>query len=383
MRCHSGATLVTLLVMLRSVRLVVGWIPGHPALRTQQRTNGIQLQRQQPSCRVPLVTITRTASIAASQRWMSNSPLEIDEEGRTIRKRSRRAPNPSEWDDFDPMNAPHQQSQERGNRGGGERSRNSGGGAWDDFDAEGSFYDAPPQRSGRDGDGGDRRRSNPGQRSGGRKYDRYSSSSSSSIYDNNNRSNRNSSRNNSNNYQKDYGSGPKRHQRGGPNSKSNGYKNKEKDPDIRKTNMKALEGAGFVHLYGLASVLNALHANKRDFTKPEDIIDMDLLDTESYEHEMMQRERKPEAQFSPWLFVQEKTGAKGGRSYDKAMAAEDVAKLAKERGIPTAFVDKGVLNTLCGSRPHQVCAPNDRTPSSSLWSSFLLFAGHTNAFHPD
>ena len=105
--------------------------------------------------------------------------------------------------------------------------------------------------------------------------------------------------------------------------------------------MKALEGAGFVHLYGLASVLNALHANKRDFTKPEDIIDMDLLDTESYEHEMMQRERKPEAQFSPWLFVQEKTGAKGGRSYDKAMAAEDVAKLAKERGVPTAFVDKG------------------------------------------
>jgi len=117
--------------------------------------------------------------------------------------------------------------------------------------------------------------------------------------------------------------------------------------------MKALEGAGFVHLYGLASVLNALQANRRDFSRPEDMIDLDQLTPDDLAHEMKQRERKPEAQFSPWLFVQEKTGAKGSRSASKTNAAEAVACLAEQRGIPTAYVDKGVLNTLSGNRPHQ------------------------------
>ena len=116
--------------------------------------------------------------------------------------------------------------------------------------------------------------------------------------------------------------------------------------------MKALEGAGFVHLYGLSSVLNALQANRRDFTRPEDLIDLDELHGEELEHEVRQRERKPEAQFSPWLFVQEQKG-KRGRSFDKAAQAEQAEALSELRGIPVVYVDKGVLNTLSGNRPHQ------------------------------
>jgi 21S rRNA (GM2251-2'-O)-methyltransferase len=114
-----------------------------------------------------------------------------------------------------------------------------------------------------------------------------------------------------------------------------------------------LEGAGFCHLYGLASVLNALQANRRDFTKLEDIIDLSLLEGQDLQHEMMQRDRKPEAQFAPWLFVQEQKGPQRGRSTDKAVQAERVLELAQERGIQVATVDKGVLNTLSGNRPHQ------------------------------
>ena len=68
-------------------------------------------------------------------------------------------------------------------------------------------------------------------------------------------------------------------------------------------------------------------------------------------HELAQRERKPEAQYSPWLFVQNQFASK--RTADKAKAAELVVELAKERGIPIHTVDKGVLNTLSGDRPHQ------------------------------
>jgi len=135
-------------------------------------------------------------------------------------------------------------------------------------------------------------------------------------------------------------------------------KKRNKEDQERKINMKALERAGFVHLYGIASVRNALMANRRDFTRPEDRIDMDLLEGEDYEHESRQRQRKPEAQFSPWLFVQERGQHRGsgGRSAEKSMQVEEVLKLAEERGIPVASVDKGVLNTLSGNRPHQgVC----------------------------
>lgn len=117
--------------------------------------------------------------------------------------------------------------------------------------------------------------------------------------------------------------------------------------------MKALEGAGFVHLYGLASCVNALQANRRDFSRPEDFINLEDLEGEDLKHEKEQRERKPEAQYSPHLFVQESSGRRQTRSYDKAQSAERLEELAQERNIPIARVDKGVLNTLSGNRPHQ------------------------------
>ena len=122
-----------------------------------------------------------------------------------------------------------------------------------------------------------------------------------------------------------------------------------------KTNLNALEKAGFVHLYGLAPVINALTAKKRNLVSPDTYIDLDLLEGEDLEHEKRQRDRKPEAQFSPCLFVQEnmKFGA-GGKIGDKAVTAKEVEQLASENNVPVAYVDKGVLNTLCGSRPHQV-----------------------------
>jgi 21S rRNA (GM2251-2'-O)-methyltransferase len=136
--------------------------------------------------------------------------------------------------------------------------------------------------------------------------------------------------------------------------------------------MKALEGAGFVHLYGLASCVNALQADRRDFTRPEDLIDISTLEGEDLEHELQQRDRKPEAQFTPWLFVQTQDSYKDNsrRSKEKALAAEQVEAMAKERGIPMAQVDKGVLNTLSGNRPHQGyvlrCGKLDFDPISSL-----------------
>lgn len=116
-----------------------------------------------------------------------------------------------------------------------------------------------------------------------------------------------------------------------------------------KINMKALELAGFVHLYGLAPIVNALTVGRRDMTNSVSYVDMDQLDGEDLEHEKRQRERKPEAQFSPFLFIQEGQQKKG----DKANMAEEVERLAREREVPVAYVDKGVLNTLSGARPHQ------------------------------
>jgi hypothetical protein len=122
-----------------------------------------------------------------------------------------------------------------------------------------------------------------------------------------------------------------------------------------KTNLKALDKAGFVHLYGLAPVINALSVKKRNLVSPDTYMDLDLLEGEDLEAENRQRERKPEAQYSPWLFVQEnmKFGA-GGKIGDKAATAKEVEQLANDNNVPVAYVDKGVLNSLCGSRPHQV-----------------------------
>lgn len=236
--------------------------------------------------------------------------VQVDKEGRLIRRRSRGlrgdfdpvGENSSSgqssgggWDDFDPV-------KEKSFSG-----RSSTRGGWDDFDPMGDLTDAqrrppPPKRN--------RIRSDSRRNDSRRNYNRSNSSPRHSF----------------------------RH---------------EKDPGDRKINLKALEGAGFVHLYGLSSVLNALKADRRDFTRPESLVDLNQLEGEDLDHEMKQRQRKPEAQFGPWLFVQERS-TPGSRSPEKAMAAEQVERLAEEREVPIARVNKGVLNTLSGNRPHQV-----------------------------
>lgn len=139
---------------------------------------------------------------------------------------------------------------------------------------------------------------------------------------------------------------------------------RENDPDVeaanaKKTNLRALELAGYDHLYGLASVLNALISDARDMSRPEEQIVLEDLDEETLRHEMQQRDRKPEAQFSPWLFVQSGTKPAGpsslstSRSSDKMSQASRVVALATQRGVPIASVDKGALNTLSNNRPHQ------------------------------
>lgn len=164
--------------------------------------------------------------------------------------------------------------------------------------------------------------------------------------------------------------------------------------------MNALEGAGFVHLYGLSSILNALSTDRRDLSinvektdsegggmvvddprfqndnKSDDSFDPDFDDVDvddDDEEGFGQGARmpaannnendntvKPQAQFRSYLFVQERkqhpssrgdTGS--GRKGNKATAAQQVLDLANARGVPVAHVDKGILNALSGNRPHQ------------------------------
>jgi 21S rRNA (GM2251-2'-O)-methyltransferase len=61
---------------------------------------------------------------------------------------------------------------------------------------------------------------------------------------------------------------------------------------------------------------------------------------------------KPEAQFRSYLFVQDRSGG-GSRKGSKATAAQEVMELAESLNVPIAYVDKGILNTLSGNRPHQ------------------------------
>ncbi len=152
-------------------------------------------------------------------------------------------------------------------------------------------------------------------------------------------------------------------------------------PGAVKINLKLLENAGYEHLYGIAPVLNALKANERNFANPEDeekekedlndLLDLqDRLSTvdgidddfsRALEDEFDNKKEdkriiKPEAKLAPYLFVQEGTLDNTKRSFRsdaKIQASSEIVTLAKEHGLPVAEVDKGVLNTLCGSRPHQ------------------------------
>ena len=152
--------------------------------------------------------------------------------------------------------------------------------------------------------------------------------------------------------------------------------------------MRGLEAEGFVHLYGLAPVLSALKARQRDFAPREqredtitdgntvresgsDYFGRDEEDDEENFNDFdpdfdafqpapaatTKAARKPEAQFTPYLFLQDRSmGSNSGRSGDKMAAAAEVKKLADELGLPVHYTDKGHLNALSGSRPHQVRA---------------------------
>lgn len=151
----------------------------------------------------------------------------------------------------------------------------------------------------------------------------------------------------------------------------------------RSINMNALEGAGFVHLYGLSSVLNALATGRRDMKTSMEKSDenedfssrFDGLDAspkpaqsggwdddngDDFDDEFgapsrspRKEEVKPQAQFRPYLFVLDRKSSGSDRRGSKASAAQEVLKLAEEKGVPIAHVDKGILNVLSGNRPHQ------------------------------
>jgi hypothetical protein len=118
---------------------------------------------------------------------------------------------------------------------------------------------------------------------------------------------------------------------------------------------------GFIHLYGISPVLNALAASRRfhmlindedevnerlkELTNGEELLTTDATNRNSIV------ERKPDAQFAPWLFIQEPQSTKTTgtsstkRNASKVRATQEIVSLAKKRGIPMAYVDKGVLNS--------------------------------------
>lgn len=178
-----------------------------------------------------------------------------------------------------------------------------------------------------------------------------------------------------------------------------------------KIDMKGLEAEGFVHLYGLAPVLSALKANRRDFSPQDqpqattatssgsDYFDDDDDDGNNennnndddfnafpseYIPRVSQSTIKPEAQFTPWLFLQDRSGGgSSGRSGDKVEAATQVNQLAEERGIPVHYTDKGSLNALSGNRPHQVRAYI--VPHSKYYSARFINEYNANEenFYPE
>lgn len=146
---------------------------------------------------------------------------------------------------------------------------------------------------------------------------------------------------------------------------NNNSRRKQEDPAF-KIDIRGLEAEGYVHLYGLAPILSALKANQRDFSPRESEDDMirerfgDDEDGDSAFESPNSFEspkataKKPEAQYTPWLFLQDRSvGVGSGRSGDKLATAAQVKELAEERGIPIAYTDKGSLNTLSNNRPHQ------------------------------
>jgi 21S rRNA (GM2251-2'-O)-methyltransferase len=163
-----------------------------------------------------------------------------------------------------------------------------------------------------------------------------------------------------------------------------------------RMNLRYIENAGYDHLYGLSSIVNALHANVRFHNNQNDqsnrqtttadnnndIDDDNWYDSDENEDDNssnrnqnnndniadMEGEQntnadaqgniKPEAQVGTFLFVQDTYSNSGNnnmsrRSNDKQLMAQQVVTMAEQYRIPVVYVDKGVLNTMSSNRPHQ------------------------------
>lgn len=254
---------------------------------------------------------------------LSLSEFHTDSQGRRIRSQSNRdgndgnnKSNENGWSEFSAWDAPD------------DRPTSSTGNGWDDFDP---LSTAPTTRKSRS------REFNPPRT---RDFRRNSGNQRGNSF------NRNS------NYDRRGGGG-------GAGGRKGPY---VKDDSQKKINLKALEGAGYDHLYGLAPVRNALRAQRREFVPLESRFLQNLNDDEEGNESEKDAtiatstdERKPEAQFRPYLFLQDRQGKRGGRKSDKSALEEEVQLLAEALSLPIAYIDKGVLNTLSSNRPHQGC----------------------------
>ena len=274
-------------------------------------------------------------------------PISQDSEGRNIRRRggNQNPPKNDSWDDFDSGDNFYTPSKVRKND------------SWDDHDDDRNYRrnDRSSNNRSSNNRSPNNRRSNNNSysRDGGykRQNDRNSSNNNNFRGGGRQTQQRRGSRFSDRNYD-DRGGQNERFDRDGRNN------NKSNEDPRNKIDLRALEGAGYVHLYGLAPILNALDAGKRDFSTPEESNDFNDWDDEDDESFETAGAIKPEAKPAPYLFVQSSKSSTGGKIGSKALAASQVEKLASDLGIPIATVDKGVLNTLCQNRPHQVSISN-------------------------
>lgn len=156
-------------------------------------------------------------------------------------------------------------------------------------------------------------------------------------------------------------------------------------------NLRFIENAGYDHLYGLSSIVNALQANVRfgPSTHPKtnsaaynnnknddndndngdnwyDADDDAENETRNNSNAAMEDEMntadaqgniKPEAQVGTFLFVQDTYDTSGSgnsrRSNDKQQLAQQVMTMAEQYKIPVIYVNKGSLNAMSSNRPHQ------------------------------
>jgi len=262
------------------------------------------------------------------------------------------------WDDFDPMEEPQQQQRprERDDKFMNDDYYNDDAG-WNSPRGQSTGrqqrHEPPQDRDGRGSRGRNFQQDRGGRGSGGRNFqqDRRSGNSRSPS------SSRNNDKNNNNNR---FEKNPQSNNRFNKNKKSQD----KPSSTSRSINMNAIERAGFVHLYGLSSVVNALAKGKRDMETNLEKSNSEFDDFDDYDDDKddfyaptsrspLKHDVKPQAQFRPYLFVQERQQSGSDRLGSKASAAQQVLKLANERSVPIAYVDKGILNVLSGNRPHQ------------------------------